>query len=180
MKIIFLALALLFSGTTVVFASDFTRKEKVLLGCTTVKWSHVSLVEVETANSKYYSLDVTHGARSRASVGAYLDSLTPVVFTGNGKNVSFTRKADGSFVLFAEFMGTQPLQVSAIRLVGKKVGDSLVVSLENAEPVTNEPDLKKTEASYRFFKERFEKYITTDKTVMGADNGELVCNSWIH
>lgn len=161
-------------------ASPFSRKEKILLSCVTQKWTSVELLQVTDRNETnqiFYVLQVTKTNRDRQSVGVHTESVSPIFFTENAQHTVMRKKPDGAFELIAEFVGTQPLNVSAVKLVGEPDGErGLKLSLEPGKPSIQRKDAKETQNAYDFFQNRWNQLLTSQDVL---ENPEALTNcSW--
>ena len=179
MKALFASLTLLIGLSA--HAGD--RSEKVLLTCSTQKWSSVELLLVKQKASagaqSSFLVRVSHAGRVRESVGVYTESETPVFFTDNAAKTHLHKNSDGSFVLTAEFSGTQPMNVSAVKLIGTKNAEgSLDLKLADAKPSLKIPDAEASSNSFEFFLGRWNEHILKDEVVFDTSAGLTGCN-WV-
>ena len=162
-------------------ASPFSRKEKILLSCVTQKWTSVELLQVTDntqTNQIFYVLQLTRANRDRQSVGVHTESVSPVFFTENSQHTVLRKKTEGSFELVAEFVGTQPLNVSAVKLVGEPDGErGLKLSLQPGSPSIRRKDAKESQNSYDFFRSRWNQLLAVEDVLENPQEGLTNC-SW--
>lgn len=161
------------------------RIETTLLSCSTMKWTSVELNTLSVPNPSRpgsrltsYELVLSKGSRDRQSVGIYTESRTPIFFTANGQKVNLNKKSNGEFELIAEFTGAQPMNASAVKLVGNLNAEKeLEVRLLPGKTTLANPaeDVVESTHSFDFFKSRWDQFIKNEEVLSDATLDYLIC-----